>query len=262
MRSRPRPDTRSPEDRLGEYRRTGERLLRNEVVEEHRWLAVTVAREYSTGSEAFDDLVQVAYIALVKAAERFDPRFGVKFKTFATVTARGELRRHYRDAVSPVRVPRRLQELRYEIRAAQDVLVARWGRSPTTAELAEYLCVHPDDVIDSACAESNFRPLSLDRMVGAAHDTSDGEADTAFGAVESRDSFAALIRPLSPRLQQVVQMRFEQQLNQHEIASVIGVSQVQVSRLLREALTRLRTGAPDTLDAHDDAAEPAPATVG
>ena len=115
---------------------TGDRQIRNDVVEAHRWLAVAVARDYCTGSEPLDDLVQVACVALVKAAERFDPQFGVEFKTYAAVTARGELRRYYRDATWSVRVPRRLQELRYEIRAATDVLRERLRRSPDTNELA------------------------------------------------------------------------------------------------------------------------------
>ena len=125
----------TPEAALARYRETGDRRARNEVVEAHRWLAVAIAREYHTGGEPLDDLIQVACMALVKAAERFDPAFGVEFKTFAAVTARGELRRYYRDSTWSMRVPRRLQELRYEVRAATEVLRERLRRSPDTGEL-------------------------------------------------------------------------------------------------------------------------------
>ena len=146
--------------------RDGDRRARNAVVEGHRWLAVAIAREYHTGGEPLDDLVQVACMALVKAAERFDPAFGVEFKTFAAVTARGELRRYYRDSTWSMRVPRRLQELRYEVRAATEVLRERLRRSPDTGELAAYLHVHPDEIIDCLCADSNFRSLSLEQADG------------------------------------------------------------------------------------------------
>ena len=149
---------------LARYRDSGDRRIRNRVVEDHRWLAVVIAREYCTGSEPLDDLIQVAWLAFVKAAERFDPQFGVEFKTFAAVTARGELRRYYRDATWSVRVPRRLQELRYEIRAATDVLSERLGRSPDTSELAAYLHVEPDEIIDCLCADSNFKSLGIEAL--------------------------------------------------------------------------------------------------
>ncbi len=107
------PDGTTPEDALRAYRATGDRTIRNRVVDDHRWLAVVIAQDYCTGSEPLDDLIQVACVGLLKAAERFDPEFGVEYRTYAAVTVRGELRRHYRDATWAVRVPRRLQELRY-----------------------------------------------------------------------------------------------------------------------------------------------------
>ena len=134
-------------------------------------------------------------MALVKAAERFDPTFGVEFKTFAAVTARGELRRYYRDSTWSMRVPRRLQELRYEVRAATEVLRERLRRSPDTAELAAYLHVHPDEIIDCLCADSNFRSLSLEQADGSDNLLGDDarSSDAGFAAVESADAFRDLI---------------------------------------------------------------------
>jgi RNA polymerase sigma-B factor len=229
------------EEALARYRETGDRRIRNRVVEEHRWLAVVIARDYCTGSEPLDDLIQVAWMAVVKAAERFDPQFGVEFKTFAAVTARGELRRHYRDATWAVRVPRRLQELRYEIRAATEVLRERLRRAPDTAELAAYLHVECDEIIDCLCADSNFKALSLDAPEGGDHIPADVRAtDAGYGAVDSADAFASLLQLLPPRLARVVELRYVHEMKQSAIAAELGVSQVQVSRLLRQASERLQ----------------------
>jgi RNA polymerase sigma-B factor len=234
--------SRSPEALLAEYRATGDRRLRNQVVEDHRWLAVVVARDSCTGSEPLDDLIQVACVALLKAAERFDPAFGVEFKTYAAVTARGELRRYYRDSTWAVRVPRRLQELRYEVRAATELLRERLRRAPTTADLASYLHVDADEIIDCLCADSNFRSLSIDHVDGGENmlGAVAGGIDEGFADLEARESFRAVASLLPTRLRRIVEMRFVEQMKQSDIAAVLGVSQVQVSRLLRHATERLR----------------------
>jgi RNA polymerase sigma-B factor len=235
-----RPET--PEAALARYRETGDRRARNEVVEAHRWLAVAIAREYNTGGEPLDDLIQVACIALVKAAERFDPAFGVEYKTFAAATARGELRRYYRDSTWSMRVPRRLQELRYEVRAATEVLRERLHRSPLTGEVAAYLRVDPDEIIDCLCADSNFRMLSIEQSDGSDNVLGDDarSADAGFAAVESDDAFRDLLDLLPPRLALIVEMRYVHGMKQSDIGTRLGVSQVQVSRLLRQATSRLR----------------------
>jgi len=231
----------SAEELLSAYRETGDRNLRNRVVEDHRWLAVTIARSYRTGSEPLDDLIQVACMALVKAAERFDPAFGVEFKTFAAVTARGELRRHYRDATWSIRVPRRLQELRYEIRAATEVLRERLRRAPDTQELAEYLHVDPDEIIDCMCADSNFTSLSIDHMDGGDRLLGNGAgSEVGYAAVDADDAFEELLRLLPSRLRRIVHLRYVEEMKQSDIAAEMGVSQVQISRLLRSAADRLR----------------------
>ena len=232
----------SPEEALGAYRETGDKRIRNQVVEDHRWLAVVIAKDYCTGSEPLDDLIQVACVALLKAAERFDPAFGVEFKTYAAVTARGELRRYYRDSTWSVRVPRRLQELRYEVRAATELLRERLRRSPNTSELAEYLHVEPDEIIDCLCADSNFRSLSIDHTEGGENLLGDDlrSIDGSFAAVDSMEAFRELTSLLPDRLRTIVEMRYIDQMKQSDIAAEMGVSQVQISRLLRHATDRLR----------------------
>jgi len=232
----------SPEDALSAYRSCGDRRIRNAVVEDHRWLAVVIAKDYCTGSEPLDDLIQVACVALLKAAERFDPSFGVEFKTYAAVTARGELRRYYRDSTWAVRVPRRLQELRYEIRAATEILRERLRRSPDTRELADYLHVEVDEIIDCLCADSNFRSLSIEHGEGGENLLGDDAraTDMSFAAVDSMEAFRELIGLLPERLRTIVEMRYVDQMKQADIAAQMGVSQVQISRLLRHATDRLR----------------------
>ena len=228
----------SPEQLLDEYRVTGDRALRNRVVDDHRWLAVAISRTMH-GSEPLEDLVQVAMLAVIKAAERFDSTFGVPFRSYAAVTIRGELRRHYRDASWAVRVPRRLQELRYEVRAASELLRERLGRSPTTPELAAYLLVTTDEIIDCLCADSNFRSLALDDVDAGRRDG--GGVDGGYAAIESGAAFEDLVARLPARLERVVVMRFVHQMKQTQIAAELGISQVQVSRLLRRAIELLRS---------------------
>jgi RNA polymerase sigma-B factor len=139
-------------------------------------------------------------------------------------------------------VPRRLQELRYEVRAATELLRERLRRAPTTADLASYLHVDADEIIDCLCADSNFRSLSIDRVDGGETMLGDvaGRIDEGFADVEARESFRALASLLPTRLRRIVEMRFVDQMKQSDIAAVLGVSQVQVSRLLRHAAERLR----------------------
>lgn len=223
---------------LREYRATGDRGCRNEVVESYRGLAATLAHEFDRNSEPFDDRFQVAMLGLVKAAERFDPDFGTPFVAFAVVTVRGELRRHFRDHGWGVRVPRPLQELRYEVRLATDTLATRLGRSPTPKDVAAHLGVTVDDVIDALCADQNYRSRSLDdrqedQGVSLADRTS--QPERGYELVESSDAFAALVAPCPPRMRRILQLRYVHGLKQSEIAAELHISQVHVSRLLARA---------------------------
>jgi len=233
---------RSTEDRLREYRRTGDRRVRNKVVEDHRWLAIAIARDMHRGAEPLDDLVQVATMGLIKAADRFDPGYGVAFTSYASVTARGELRRHYRDAGWAVRVPRRLQELRYEVRAATEVLGERLHRSPTTGEVAQYLHVDTDDVIDALCADDNYRARSLDDRAGDGLTVGDriGGEDGHYDELDAGDAFDELVALLPARMRRIVELRYVAHMKQSDIATEVGISQVHVSRLLHQAHSRLR----------------------
>lgn len=238
------------EDPFVEYRRSGDRSLRNRLVEEHRDLARVIALRYTGRGEPTDDLVQVALIGLLKAVERFDPERGVPFSGFAGPTIEGELKRHFRDKTWAVRVPRRLQELRVEVRRAAERLEQRHGRSPTVAEIARELGESSERVLEAMSASAAYRSASLDaagpgdepalaeRLADATH------ADQAELHVLVRQ----LLATLPERDAEIVRLRFDEELTQAEIAARVGISQMHVSRLLRRALLALRAqldGPPD-----------------
>lgn len=235
------------EEQIRRCQRTGDRALRNRIIEGHRWLAVVSARQMARGSEPLEDLIQVAVIGVLKAVERFDPDYGVAFRTFASSTVRGELRRYYRDAGWSVRVPRRLKDLRYEVTAAVDMLGERLGRSPTVAEIAEYLRLAVDEVHDCIAASSNYRTLPLDTSVDGeptrSRDAEGGWEDHLAATLDDRGELARLLDELPERLRRILVLRFIEEMNQSEIAAVVGISQVHVSRLLRVAIFQLREGA-------------------
>lgn len=237
--------------RFVEYRRTGDRRLRNALVEEHRGIAERLARQYADRGEPLDDLVQVATLGLLKAVERYDPDRGIAFIGFASPTITGELKRHFRDKTWSVRVPRRAQELRMQLHAATDTLHQQLGRSPTVQEIADHLEVSTDDVFAALEAAAAYRaaPMSsfatdddrspLERRMG--HDPSD---DTERGVLLEQ-----LLATLPEREATIVRLRFFEDLTQNEIAERLGISQMHVSRLLRRSLAELR-GALGDVAAH------------
>jgi RNA polymerase sigma-B factor len=228
---------------IEEYHRTGDVRIRNEVVEAHEWLAHVRARRLMRRSESLDDLVQVAAIGVLKATERFDPSFGVMFRSFASITADGELRRYYRSTWR-VRVPRSMQELVLEIAAATDHLRATNHAAPSIDQIAEYLERPVKEVEQAMLAGQNHRPSSLDQGIEDAGDTNaPATIDPGFDMVFDRSFIDQLLDRLPPRSRRMVKMRFEGAMTQAEIAEEFGVSQVHVSRLLAAALSTMRTAA-------------------
>jgi RNA polymerase sigma-B factor len=233
------------EERFVEYRRTGDRTLRNQLVQDHMRLAEFLARRFLHRGEPLDDLRQVALIGLVKAVERFEPDRGLQFSSFATPTIMGELKRHFRDKGWAVRVPRRIQELHLELDRTIATLSQELGRSPTTAEIASRAGVAEEDVLESMEASSLYRLSSLDSPrgdddgSGAAPSERVGGADPELEGVETRVAVSELLSVLPEREQRIVYLRFFAGLTQSEIATEIGISQMHVSRLLTRSLETL-----------------------
>jgi RNA polymerase sigma-B factor len=229
---------------LTEYRRTGDIALRNRVIEAHAWLAVVCARRLVRRDESLDDLSQVASIGILKAADRFDPSFGVLFRTYASATALGELRRHYRDSWR-IRVSRGTQELHLQVVAAIDHLTSERRSSPTLQDVAEYLGRSFDDVLDAYVAGTNHRPAPLhpvgDDASGDGHEPAAlGHVDPGFDHALDRAEVGRLVAGLPAREREIVILRFVCELSQSEIAERLGISQVHVSRLLRRSIEQMR----------------------
>jgi RNA polymerase sigma-B factor len=235
------PDT---YEKFKEYRRTGDRALRNELVEEHVRLAEFLARRFAHRGETADDLRQVALVGLLKAVERFEPDRGLQFSSFATPTITGELKRHFRDRGWAVRVPRRVQELHLELDRTINELSQELGRPPTPAEIAQRAGVLEEDVLESMEAGSLYRLASID--AGRPDDESAtspaqrlGELDDELLAVDDRVAVSEMLSVLPEREQNIVYLRFFEGLTQSEIAERVGISQMHVSRLLARSLETL-----------------------
>jgi RNA polymerase sigma-B factor len=229
-----------------EYRRTRDRNLRNELVEEHMRLAEFLSRRFAHRGEPLDDLRQVALVGLLKAVERFEPDRGLQFSSFAMPTILGELKRHFRDRGWAVRVPRRVQELHLELDRTIAGLSQELGRPPTPREIADRAGVREEDVLESMEANSLYRLPSLDGMRGGDDSSGSpseriGDIDPEMDAVDDRLAVSEMLSILPEREQTIVYLRFFEGLTQSEIAEQIGISQMHVSRLLVRSLETLGT---------------------
>ncbi|MEO1063127.1 MAG: sigma-70 family RNA polymerase sigma factor [Actinomycetota bacterium] len=230
--------------RFVEYRRTGDRRLRNELVQEHRGLAGAVAARYRNRGVAGDDLEQVALLGLIGAVERFDPSRGVPFGPWATMVVDGECKTWFRDKTWGLRVGRGTKELVGRTRRARDEAEQELGRSPTVAELADRLGESEDRVLEALDADRAYRPVSLDTPATTAAPATAHEAE-GFADVDRRLLVSQLLDRLPSSDAEIVRLRFFEELSQQQIADRIGVSQMQVSRLLRRILGQLREVADD-----------------
>ena len=209
-------------------------------------LARQIARRYVRGNEPIDDLFQVASVGLLKAIDRYDPERGAAFSTYAVPTITGELKRYFRDTGWAVHVPRAIQERIVQINRAMPVLVRRFGRSPTPAELAEAIDTPVEDVLEAMEASKAFDTISLetprsdDDDAGTYAETV-GESDAGYEQVEIAATIQPTLDAMSARDQLILKLRFEDDLTQSEIAERCGISQMHVSRIIRRALARLRT---------------------
>ncbi|GIF00425.1 RNA polymerase sigma factor SigF [Paractinoplanes rishiriensis] len=218
--------------------------LRDRAIEAWLPLARHLANRYSGRGEPVDDLCQVAVMGLIKAVDRFDAERGVDFAGFAIPTIVGELKRHFRDRTWSIRVPRRLQELRLAITAANSTLTHTLGRSPTVADIAAHLGVSEEDVLEGLEGARAYTATSLsvpagDDSIATLGDTLGGE-DAGFEIAELRVALGPALASLDEREQKIISLRFYGNLTQSEIAQQIGISQMHVSRLLTRALAKLR----------------------
>ena len=227
-------------------------------------LAAHIAQRYSRSAGTEDDLRQVAMLGLVKAVDRFDPAYGVPFAAFAGSTIEGELKRHFRDHSWTVRVPRSAKDLHLIVRQATDQLTQSTGKSPSVADIATHLGIERDDVLRGLSASAAYH-------VGTIHSTGNGgevEApldrigalateEPGFEQAVDADIVDRLLARLPEREREIVRLRFFEEQSQSDIADAVGVSQMQVSRLLRSSFELMREwliadGEPDDVELLDD----------
>jgi RNA polymerase sigma-B factor len=240
--------TRAQEDRrlLVRYHREGDPAAREQLVQRFLPLARQLARRYQRGGEQLDDLVQVASLGLLKAVDRFDPARETAFSSFAVPTILGELKRHFRDKGWSVRVPRDLQELAVKVDRVGDEMSRELGRAPTPAEIAERTGTTLEQVLEAREASSAYRAVSLDRPRTDEEEDGDsyadavGAEDPGYRIAEASATVQKLMSVLSDREREVLRLRFQEDLTQSEIGARVGVSQMHVSRLIRQSIARLR----------------------
>lgn len=221
--------------------------LRERLIEGHLPLARNIARRYSGRGQHLEDLEQVAIIGLIGAVDRFDPWRGTAFLTFAIPTITGQVRRYFRESTWSVRVPRPLKDLYVEICRATTELSQLMGRPPNASELAAHLRRPREEILDGLQAVQAYYPVRLDGPAGYGADQEDGawgellgRVDDGFSQFEHRETLASLLARLPARDRTILMLRFYGNQSQTEIAQRVGISQMQVSRLLAAVLCRLR----------------------
>lgn len=242
-----------------------EPAIREELVRRYLPFATGLTQRYRGATESFDDLLQVASLGLLGAIDRFDPERGVPFTAFASPTILGELKRHFRDRVWTVRVPRSLHDRMAEVEQAIDALTVELQRPPSIGEVAGHLQLEETDVLEVLEASHNRRPLSLDRPANPDDPeetpTADwiGEEDSGYELVEGKVALDTALPGLDERERTVLRLRFIEDLTQSEIAERIGYSQMHVSRILRQTLRRIREQIEEEGQVDTSSAGPAPA---
>jgi RNA polymerase sigma-B factor len=221
--------------------------LRDEVVEDHMPYARHIARRFNRRNGQADDFAQVAYLGLVRAVDNFDPEHGTAFLGYATAMIIGEIKRYFRDATWEVHVPRRMQELTSALHRSSDALAAQLGRPPTISELADDLDCGRDEVVEALDASVAYRTASLDRSLGYDGDSASlgetiGKEDPGFERTVDHEVLRGLVTELCERDKRILLLRFFRGMSQQEIGEELGVSQMQVSRLITRIIKELRAG--------------------
>jgi RNA polymerase sigma-B factor len=229
----------------------GDQRAREELTTRFMPLARSLALRYQRSGEPFDDLLQVASLGLVKAIDRFDPAREIAFSSYAVPTILGEIKRYFRDRTWAVRVPRGLQELSMRVDRAVSGLSEELRRSPSIKEIAAAVSASEEEVLEALQAGGAYRAVSFEAPRGSNGSDDDvttladsiGVDESGFDRAEERATLARLLSSVTPRERAVLRMRFEEDMTQAEIGAIIGVSQMQVSRVIRQALARLRAAA-------------------
>jgi RNA polymerase sigma-B factor len=235
-------------DLLRRYHDEGDLQAREQLAERCVPLVRSIARKYVGRGEDFEDLQQAGMVGLVKAIDRFDVATGHRFISFAVPNIQGEIRRHFRDRTWAVHVPRSVQELDARVQSARRAMLEETGHEASVDDLAETLEVTAAEIRDAQAAGRSYRAASLDQPVGEGRTLTDarGTTDDGYAVVEDRSVTEEALEVLDDRERLVVTWRFRDELLQREIAERIGVSQMQVSRILKQAVERMHDRVAET----------------
>jgi len=228
-------------------------VLRDKLVEMHMALVEYLARRFSGRNEPLPDLMQVGAIGLLKSIDRFDPDRGLEFSTYATPTILGEIKRYFRDSGWLVHVPRRAQELQATLATSRAELSQELQRAPTVAELAERTGLREEDIVEALDAARGYSGVPLDALTDENHGGNAAQAmlaqlDERFEQVERREMLRPAMEALPERERHILLLRFVAGKSQSEIATIVGVSQMQVSRLVTRSLAKLRSALTESAD--------------
>ena len=235
------------EDAFREYQKSKSPELRNEIVEQYLSLAELLARKYLGRGVEYEDLLQVASYALVLAVERFDPDKGVQFASFATPTIIGEIKKHFRDTTWSLKVPRRLKEITMRMNDAKEELQDQLQRVPTVQELAEYMNVSDEDIIEAMEGSHAYTTYSLDYEQDTFTESERqhfekflGESEEGYDRFETSGVLEKVMAELSPTEKDIIYKRFLQEITQRDVAKALGVSQMTVSRIEKAMKEKFR----------------------
>ena len=227
-----------------QYRETKDVAVRNKIVEKYLYIAAVLAKKFVGRGVEYDDLYQVACLALIKGVERFDEGKGLKFSTFITPTITGEIKNYFRDRSRLIHLPRRVAELRVSLKKASDEILSQTGKKPTVKQLAERLHVSEEEIVRAMEAGG---VVSLDRTTEKEDDEGMNfydilaSDDGALESFENSDAIMSAVKGLNETERTILDYRFRQELSQTETARRMGVSQMYVSRMERKILEKLRT---------------------
>ncbi|MBE5768714.1 MAG: sigma-70 family RNA polymerase sigma factor [Clostridiales bacterium] len=230
---------------MEEYARSRDTASMHAIVEAYLPFSRTIARKFSGQGVETEDLEQVAAMALMKAVERFEPERGLKFTTFATPTIAGEVRNYLRDKGSTIRMGRDVRTKVYQLRKIQEKLTWELQREPSMKELAQAMDMTYDELLSLLDARQQSETVSLSSPLGSDQDAQEleerlGGLEEGFERVEQRDWMAWIFSQVTPQEKQLLELRYVHRMGQREIAREMGISQMQVSRLERRILARLR----------------------
>jgi RNA polymerase sigma-B factor len=242
----PTPD-RQTERLIAEFAKTRDPRLRDRLVLMHDRMVRYLASRFDTRLSPQEDVVQVAYIGLISAIDRFDPKKGVSFVTYAIPTIVGEIKRYFRDQTWALKAPRKLRDLGLNLKKLRVDLELKLGRSPSVQEMAEAAHVSEERLLQAMEVDRAYAPCSLDTCLYGRDGSRKGpvwecvgDLDPDIVYVEDQDALGQAISCLNSRQQQIIRLRFFSELSQAEVARQLGISQMHVSRLERQALRDLR----------------------